>query len=270
MPPPTRKTRPDLDRHGPVRGFDGVFGRRPDAARPDAVHANGAGPASANTVAQGVEAGYRVIEDYIRQGQAFARSAVAPRSSATSPASDPQRLTERMVQYASDLAAVWLEYTRITMGQPRAAAPSATIADTGRTPDVGAFDLGNEPARARAPASGANGRGGTETDHAPRLETPRISIDIRSKLRAEISVELKPGSARRPLEAHDLRHRDPGIERISPVVLEVAPEDNRISIRLAIHEQQPGGTYTGLIVDAESNLPQGSLSVRLFEEASGS
>ena len=266
----TRKRRPDLDRHEPVRRFDGVFGRRPDAVRPDPVHTNGAGPVGANTVAQGVDAGYRVIEDYIRQGQAFARSAVSPRSSAAS-ASDPQRLTERMVQYASDLAAVWLEYTRITMGQPPAAAPSTTSAPTGRAPDVGGFDIGSVPARARAPASGPNGRVGTEgADHAPRPETPRISIDIRSKLRAEISVELRPGSARLPLEAHDLRHRDPGIERISAVVLEVAPEDNRVSIRLAIDGGQPAGTYTGVIVDAESNLPQGSLSVRLFEEVGGS
>jgi hypothetical protein len=255
MSSPPRKKRPDLDRHEPVRRFDGVFGRPRNGA-----HTNGGGPAGASTIAQGVEAGYRVIEDYLRQGQAYAKSSATPRSGQSSRAPDPQALAERMLQYASDLGAVWLEYVRITTGQPQAANPAKTPTD--RAPGVGGFDIGGEPGAAHA---GEAPRSDKTT--APRLEAPRIAIDIRSKLRAEITVDLKPGSARMALAAHDLRHRNPAIERISDVVIETEESLNRVAIRLSVSDDQPPGTYSGIVVDTDTNLPQGTLSIVLFDAA---
>jgi hypothetical protein len=91
---------------------------------------------------------------------------------------------------------------------------------------------------------------------------PRISIDMQSRLRAEVAIELKAGCARRALFAHGLRHRDPKVPRIF-VVVEAKAGDNCVSIRVDIPADQPLGTYTGIVVDAESNLPQGSLTVHV-------
>ena len=203
----TRKRRPDLDRHEPVRRFDGVFGRRPDAVRPDPVHTNGAGPVAArkhrragrggglprhrglHTARAGLREVGRLTTFF--GGVAGVRSATADRAHGAV-----------RVRPGGGLARVHANHH----GPASRGSPFDDLRAHGRTPDVGGFDIGSEPARARAPASGPNGRAGTEgADHAPRPETPRISIDIRSKLRAEISVELRPGSARLPLEAHDLR-----------------------------------------------------------------
>lgn len=265
----TRKKRPELDRHGPVRRFEGVFGRSAGGVGSGRDQVNGAGPAGASTIAQGVEAGYRVIEEYLGQGRAFARSAASPRWSQAARAADPQMLAERMLQYASDLGEAWLEYVRVTTGSSFATNPPKNSADM--PPDVGGFDIGDRPDAAPAAAPRPRARAAPEgTNGTSRLEVPRISIDIRSKRRAEIAVELKPGSARMELAAHDLRHRDPHVARISGVIIEADPNDHRVTIRLAIPDDQPAGTYSGIVVDTEGNLPQGSLSVIVFEPTEGS
>ena len=92
--------RPPLPRAQPIRNFAGVFGAPAKASRARAPERDGAGGtdkrratktrtekasagrgarkspmgAPAATVARGVNAGYRVIEEYLRQGQDFARS----------------------------------------------------------------------------------------------------------------------------------------------------------------------------------------------------
>jgi hypothetical protein len=191
--------------------------------------------------------GYRVIDQYIRQGQTFAQAGWPSRSSAASPL-DPQKLTERMFQYASDLAGVWLEYAQ-AVGQapvppgsegPARAAPAA--------PHVGGFDIGS-PSRA---------------DRASPVP-PRVSIDVVASQRVELSVDLRPGAARCTLRVFDLRALDPELPRISGVTIEATPEDDRVLVRLELPEGQPAGVYTGVIVDHASHLPHGTLSVRVFE-----
>jgi hypothetical protein len=256
-----RHKRPELDRFGPIRRFGGVLGR--DGA-PWTESRSERDPSSPRPVARAVELGYSVIEEYIRQGQAFARSAGSQRGPEGPAAPDPRRLTERMYQYASDLAAVWLEYAQTTMGQtrPPGAEPGSPPGPHPPAPHVGGFDIGSDSAPTRssvAPASGSD-----TTDRAP-LDAPGVSIDIVSKRRAEVTVELKPGSVHAALSVHDLRPRDPRLPRISGVTIDAKPSENRVVVRLDVPDDRPAGTYTGLVVDSVSNLPQGTLSVRVFE-----
>jgi hypothetical protein len=253
----SRQKRPELDRFGPIRRFGGALGSIGDGGG-SAEGRPGRDASTSGTVSRAVELGYSVIEEYIRQGQAFARTAGPQRGPGEPSAPDPRRLTERMYQYASDLAAVWLEYAQTTMSQaPPPGASSAAPGSRPAAPHVGGFDIGSETAPARSST-------GPDATGRPSLDPPGVSVDIVSTRRVEVTVELKPGSVHGALCAHDLRPGDPQLPRISGVTIDPVPSENRVIVRLKVPDDRPAATYTGLIVDAVSNLPQGTLSVRVF------
>jgi hypothetical protein len=300
MTDPNRYKRPDLERSQPVRSFRGVFGPPSTPQTPAAAGGvdtaaaapNGSEPRQPG-VPLGVDLGYRVIEEYMQQGQAFAR-AVFP-SGAPAGLPDPRKLNERIFKYASDLAAAWLEYVQTLSGSgamawptpgtpaaPGSAQPAA--ADGGNAFDVtrrapsgqlGPFDMPGPtnghastpvnghgtPPPARAPAAAAPAHGDArEAAHQPFA----LAIDLASKKRAEVTLELKPG-APTALSAHELRAADPNLPRIGPVVIEVQPDQQRVVVRICVPDTQPAAIYNALILDDATNLPRGTLTVRIAD-----
>jgi hypothetical protein len=272
-----RFKRPDLERSEPRRGFAGVLGGAPQ-------------PPAADGVARGVDLGYRVIEDYLRQGQSFARGMFDPADarSVVQAAGDPQRLAERMLQYASDLAAVWFEYVRVVGGAPqKAAAPSAAVSGSAGPFDIeppepraaeasqpsapSGADAPPSPAAAArpvavAPQPMAAGRAAADPQStaAEPAGSTRIAIALLSKQRCEVVVDLKPGSAGLALSAHDLRARETGVPRICGVLITGEPERDMVRVDITVPDAQPPGVYHGIILDDASNLPRGTLSLRLI------
>jgi hypothetical protein len=259
-----RHSRLPLDRYEPLRTFGGVLG--PPGSRPGPAkgRANGAPPSPADSVSEGVSSGYRVIQDYMRQGQSFAK-AVWPATAWGGPsAADPQKMVERMFQYASDLATAWLEYTQTTMGmtgQMPFGRPPAGPRGAPPAPKVDGFDVDPHPEQARPSTAQAASR---ESGESP-AGIPTISVDIASRTRAEVTVELKPGPVG-ALSALDLRDRHAKFPRISGVAIEADAAGQRVVVRLKVVDDQPPGVYSGLIVDDVTNLPRGTLAVRIFGE----
>jgi hypothetical protein len=215
-------------------------------------------------VSRGVDVGYRVIDEYMRQGQAFAKTIWPAGASGAAGPPDPQKMMERMFQYASDLASVWLEYAQVTMGQVPAASPFGAPGRAPGATKVGGFDIGSKP----APTTGS-GAQGVQKEPIERVpaETASVSVDIVFRGRAEVTVDLKPGSSKAALAVHDLRERNPQLPRIAGVAIEGHAAENRVVVRLNLPDDQPPGTYAGLIVDDVTNLPMGTLSVRVLEKA---
>jgi hypothetical protein len=60
---------------------------------------------------------------------------------------------------------------------------------------------------------------------------------------------------------HQLRALAPDVPSIGGVTLELQPERSRTLLSLYVPSDQPPGMYCGLIVEADSNLPRGSVSV---------
>ncbi len=244
-----RPKRPELDRSQPIRNWSTLFGP-PTAPKPGS-------PVGNDAVSSGVETGYRVIDEYVRQGQEFAQKVWAPLGSVGGLGADPQKLTERMFQSASDLASGWLQFMQTAM--PTAPFATATSAATPPRPEgpVGGFDIGSSQ-----PAGG-----GVKQDAATgeSASSPVVSVEIDSKKRAELFVDLKPGAAQLKLAAHDLRATDSTLPRIGGIVCETHPSENRVAVRVKIPPKQPAGTYSGLVVDDATNLPRGTLSVRVFD-----
>lgn len=285
----TRYKRPPLDRSDPIRSWSGVFGARPRASDPAASHGahtpqssgsawtpwtrwthwtpgtpGAAGPSigaanggqARDPITGGVEAGYRVIEQYLRQGQAFARSFDRSGPNGDAPqaaAPNPQHLAELVARSMLDLTATWFDYVQAMSGPLAGSRP--------RSEPVGPFDI-----EARKPTS----THGHPTQPSPVREqaepeaaaTP-VSLQIVAKQRTEITLDLKPRDPARPLSAHDLRATDPGLPRIGGVSITWRADEARLLVGIEIPEGQPAGTYSGLIVDDESGLPRGSLAVRV-------
>jgi hypothetical protein len=233
-----RVTRPKLERSAPVRTLFSTPGRPT--------------PAGPGDVGRGVQLGYTVIEDYLRQGQELAKAMVTPGAAVSPP--DPQQMANRLVQYATDFAGAWLEYLQTAMSLPGMVPGTASPATPVGT--AGPFDIGRhaaEPARGPDPSQAREGtREGTSR--------PALTLDVQSSKRVNVTVELKPVAASLPLVVHELRSGDGAAPRISEVSI---VHGDRLVVRLRVPDGQPPGTYSGLIVDTKDNLPRGTMTVQI-------
>lgn len=253
----SRASKPELERYEPIRSFNGIFGPRPPAN-------GGRQERSANPstpITEGVNMGYRVIEEYMRQGQSFAKTMWPAAGSAALPSADPQKMMERMFQYASDLATTWLEYTQATAGQ-MGQMPFFVPPGSSTTPPVGGRPAANEPARSPATPRHAQPAAPRHAATSSAL-APTVSIDIASKARTEVTVDVKQGLSA-AVSSHALRDKDSRLPPISDVKVEVNLAENRIVVHIRVADDQPPGTYSGLLIDEGTNLPRGTLAVRVF------
>jgi len=267
-PKTVRKKRPMAERTEPRRDMSALFGSPADApGAPDRGAADGRAPDP--HVASGVGAGYRVIDEYLRQGQEAARAAwmgglpglggVGGRGEAELAA-----MAGQMLRYSTELASFW------TAMFNNVARPSP-LGDVARPPAPGPFDFGGPmpgpkavEEAAAAPAHGVapqvpkpDGARAEAPASAPALWT--LAID--SQRRVEVSARLDPHAPAGKLRVHDLRAASEKLPRLRGARAELRGGGLWISLRVA--KTQPPGVYSGVIVDEETNLPAGTLSVRV-------
>lgn len=222
-----RIRRPRPERTAPIRGgAESLFGapEPPRAAGGEEGQPHG-GPAEA--VARAVDLGYRVIDDYLRQGWNAARLRERRSYGPEALANDLQDLVARSMQYGAELIDLWMQM----LGQ-------LGVAQVGR------------------PSPRPAGPGGVGAPAAPGGS--RVVVAIESPRPAEVRVDLDVRPGRR-LVAQELRA--PGADPIDAVALEGLDPPR---LRVRVPPEQPPGTYSGLVLDAETNLPVGTVELRLF------
>jgi len=280
-----RIKRPEPERTRPDRSWGTHLGAGPAAARDGATRtpppsgaasARPADPADPdNPIAGGVRAGYRVIDDYIRQGQNAARVMWAPVMGGSTGfgsgglgvmgGDDLQQRLGVMMRTATDLATMWLDMlgpaARAPWGMPSWPTGPASSASPPGTIEVRPFAMGDATPHANAaPAPG-------HKDEAPRpWEGSAVSVDLRSARRAEVILDLRPGADTATFRVHDLRAADAEAPRLTGVVVEKTA-DGRLRVRLAVPADHPPGLYTGVVLDEKTSLPRGTLTVHVMTEA---
>jgi hypothetical protein len=234
-PRDARVKRPRLPRTEPIRSWSTLFGAGREAASAGAPA--GAQPKAADPIGRGVEMGYRVIDEYVRQGAAVA-STFMNAGSRVAPGADLSQLAERMIRYATDFSSVWLEAMTMMASGFSSVAPNGASA-------------GERGARSEASAGSTWGA------------DLRLSLDLRSERPAEVSVSLEGSVPGELLEVEPLRARS-GKAVLSNVSIEL-PGELGGTIRVKVHV--PSGSkqerYTGAIVDTKSRKPRGRLTVVL-------
>jgi hypothetical protein len=246
----TRIKRPHLERNTPVRTWSTLFGP-PAGNGADPARASAALPGmdgAMDAVQRGVEFAYRVSEEYLRQGQAFAGVISQPAASAApsqpGPTGDISRLTERMLRFGSELSSMWVETLRMmtTAGAGGSSDPAQRLSTPSwmMPPDR---PPAGPPAR---PSSDPRGR---------------VAVKVESKLRTRAAVDLEDDTVG-PLSVGPLRQSG-GRARMSQVHVEPDGSGGPVTITIRVPTRQAAGTYVGDIVDRRTRAAVGTVTVRV-------
>lgn len=279
--------------------------------------------AASQTLADAVGQGYRVINEYLAQGQRQAEAlrfpdwssflpnaagAAAGGNAAGAASQDmQQQLFRRMMQYGMDFAALYFEMLSRTgwpappggaaAGTPaawteafsRAYSPAAWAAAVApgnagassstaqASPPVWPFAMpfpwappAPPPAAAASPGSSDAASAGAVPRPAPAPSTAgasespdRVFVSVASQRRVESVLELRRGSWS-TLVVHALRPEGFEAPAIRGVAIDAHPEESLLRVSVEVPADQPPGVYNGMIVDTASNLPRGTLTVRVL------
>jgi len=222
-----RPRRPPLDRSEPIRNWSQLL--RPSPGSAGAAGPDHDGPGIGDVVSRSVELGYRVVDEYVRQGQSAAERIRAGEYGPASFGQDAQDLAQRMVQHASELATTWLQ-----------------LLDRSPTPPVPPTSGASEP----GPAASRNGG-------AP----PRIRLEVSAAADCTVALELAVEASGTRLVTHDLRAADASKPRIAAADVRPGSADEPTLIRVAVPPNHPAGVYEGLVLDGDTNRPVGVVRV---------
>ena len=223
-----RITRPPLPRREPQRSWS-------DAATGDIV-------------SRAVDLGYRVVDEYIRQGQRAAEQLGTRAPIADAMGQDVQELAVRMAQYTSDAFTLWLQLFNATLG---ANAVPGTNAAAG--------------ANGQRPAPPAVPRGWESVATAPERGALRVRLDVTGPGGVEATLDLAPEAHGRTLSVQALRAADPAKPRLSDVRIVAAGGEEPATLVVHIPDDQPPDLYSGIVVDAETGRLAGTITIRVAE-----
>ena len=216
-----RARRPDLGRTAPIRNWASVV-----------TPGNGAGD---RPIGHDVQNANRVVEDYLRAGEASAR--LFQRGGGGSPAADSGDIAQRMARAASDLMNFWMElFARTAGGQ-------------GPTDDATA---GTAPPPQYATA-----------EPAP-AGPARMAVDVDSERPVTVTVALTDTRAGRRLCVDRLHAREGTTAPLTGITIDRAASDGGLVVRVHVPRAQPEAVYNGVIVDEDTSLPVGTLSVHVL------
>lgn len=235
-----RLHRADRARIAPVRNFSKLYSRPESVKGTSTSKQTQADPPLkvriARPLAEGVELAYSVIDKYIAEGRRTAEAISNQPYATRAPNDNLQDIVERMLRFQSEILPIWIE----------------TLATLVKV----------DPSRNGSPAAregwpGSNG--------SPKSETTAVSIEVISLRPVQVSVELRPNSEAQSLVALGLN----AVDSLKPVLTDISlgPDEipGRIKLRLRIPENQPPGTYSGVIVNRDSGETRGTLSVRISD-----
>ncbi len=236
-----RLSRPKPERTGPIRDFSGLL-KRPErgddrpasAASQDGSERVGA---HADAVSESVRLGYAVIQEQIRQGRRIAEQ-FSGGARALGASDGLAHLFQRMLNYSIDLGALFADMMEVTTGM-------ATAAD-------------------RRAAPFANGRPGGK-DRSDGRGAAAISVEIEASRPIKVTLDLRPRGNGSALAVPGLFALNGDSVPLTGIAFTAIGDGAAPALRIKVPQTQTPGTYTGAVVDAETNEPCGTLSVRLAE-----
>lgn len=270
-----RHRRPVLARTAPLRNAGQLLRdaaspatpEAPTASAPPAAATPGAAPEAAeDAVARGVRLGYQVIEEQILQGQKLAQRLSRAARHATGDAADAAGAESAFAPTGDRLAA--------SLAGDALQGETAALLErvVGLYRDLGALCLDAVGSVARNPALRAGlsrvtaGATGLATAGAPGAAATQLAVEVSSSRCTRVTLDwrpLRPDS--RPL-VHGLHALQPAAGGASavPTVVLVSAGAGQPVVQVQVPEAAPAGLYSGLVVDAASNEPCGSLSVTVL------
>jgi len=229
-----RRKRPSLDRTTPLRSWPGLL--MGGTGTPEASNGSPAFAATraglGDAVSRSVELGYKVVDEYIQQGQRAAQRLSEGKLNAETVANEVNDLGGRIARYASDFFGAWVELLEL----------AATGSAVRRAE-------GNGFGAAKAPAAAPPAR---------RASTHGVRFEVVASRPVEVALDLRAERLTGDVRAHELRSADPKKPRLTDVGITADPGKPPV-LRLRVPDEQPEGAYEGLLIDGGTNRPVGSI-----------
>jgi hypothetical protein len=274
-----RRRRPEPPRTAPLRHAATLLREAEAAPQAESSSPTGADESSESAVARGVRLGYQVIEEQILLGQKLAqrlgRSAAQAAGSVAdkavhatasigrasdrgdSGASEVQELLDRVVHLYKDMGSLCVDAVDTLVHHPVLRSSLARM-----SPSEAA-----EPCARSAAADGAE-RAGAARAGAARAEAAAgsgFAVDIRCSRRTLVTLDLPHRSGGFEPRVHALHAADPSLAPLTGVRFGRDEQAGGAAVlQIDIADTQPSAVYTGVVVDAATNEPRGTLSVRLL------
>lgn len=233
----TRRKRPSLDRTRPVRSWSATLGtptEQPIAPEPPRTDGK-ARPRLEDAVSRSVELGYKVVDEYIQQGQRAAQRLSEGKLTAEVLSSEVNELGGRIARYASDFFGAWVELLELA-AVGSAARQNGTAGTSVPPPEVPA------PPAARRPAAG-------------------MRVEVHASRPVEVALDLRAERVTGAVRAHELRSAEPGKPRLTDVAVRSDGAGKAAVLRIGVPDDHPAGAYEGLLVDEATNRAVGSVRV---------
>ena len=254
----TRLKREDLDRLGPIRGWNTLFRPNeapngnesapnesvPNESGPESKPAGNESPTWDGIANRAIEGGYKVIEEQIRQGQRIAEQVRGYSDDMLKANNDISRMVERSLRLYTDVGYLWFELVESLL----------------RNPALAGTELYRGGPNARSETNGANGENG-----AAVASDQSVEIEVSSLVPTTVTVDIKgvigPSLAVQPLHALD-RSKPP------LTMVRLVHGEGRPQLRVHIPPGQPADSYSGVVVDTQTHQPRGIVSVNVREDES--
>lgn len=230
-----RVKRPALDRTRPIRSWSHALGSAATDGLPEEPGSSGSDRPADDPVSHAVDLGYRVIDQYMQQGQRAAERMRRGTYGVDALGEDMQDLAGRLVRYVSDFGSTWLEVldrTGVSRDRPR--------------PET---DTTN----------------GGPHDAPPVVARPLpLRVKVRTRRSVEVTLDATTVDCGQRLVIHALRPGHGSGPRLDDVTFGVvAPGYGEICLR--VPDSAPPGSYSGRVIDADTNRPVGTLIVELLD-----
>lgn len=254
------------DSHSGGSGTEDADGSQSDRGR--------AAESLEDVVTQGVQLGYQVIEAYLRQGQRVAeRLSNASNGAGDKKSSkgkedgagiesnvdelmermrcsykglggDMEDLMERTMHFYKDMWELGMEGVELFFRSPMFMTGLARA--EGSRQAAPSMDTQSESGGA------ANGFGVTPV------------VEIMSSRPARVALKMNPQAGQFSPRVHALHAADLTIRPLTGVSFQLDPELAIPIVQVRIPDDQPSGTYTGAVVDRDTNEPKGTLCISIL------
>lgn len=238
-----RLHREDPVRTGPIRNWATLYrrsdswGTRDSSMSRESANDGAQNDSTNDMVTRGVKLGYRVIEEYLRQGQQAAQQINNRSYSPGAMGNDIQEMVGRLVRYYIDLGALWGDLINSLVANPEF---------------LNSLLRPFQPPSTPSTTNGASANGATA-----------VAIEVVSTRPTQVTLDLHPHLEKYSLATYDLRAVDPEKPPLTDITFESSPDPGPVRLRIRVPDGQPPDIYTGVIVDKTTNLPRGTLSVRI-------
>jgi hypothetical protein len=245
-----RFRREDPERVDPIRAWETLF--RSDDSRPQAAAADESPSAGEKTdektswddiATRAVRRGYEVIEEQINEGRRIAEKFRGYSDDVRKGSDDTTRLIERSLRFYTDVGSLWFELME------------SLLRNQALRPDPRS---GNGVNAEDHPATNGNGNG------ASRAKNSDVDIEVISPCPTSVSLDLRSANGE-TLTVPPLRAADDGKPPLTDIGFHT--REGRPVLRIKIPNGQPADTYSGVVVDAGTHQPKGTLCVSVREEA---